>query len=339
MEEKQLRLLNLARQYLSPFNLPYEVSEFIGSGAFATVWKAIHKETGMVVAIKIIEKNSKNIPFMDGERKVWEELEHPNIVKLIEVIDVADYLIFISEFFPSGNLYQVMKTLGRPFSSEETKKIFRQVLEAVFYMHQKGWAHRDLKLENILWDEVSETAKLLDFGLSIPAHVESRRFSGSPHYSPPEIFLHNTYDPVTADTWSLGVLLFAMLTFELPFEGQGEELANRVVYNGLSNERLFKVPQEEDQRLIMALLNKNCKSRPSIKELLNHTWLMDSKLGKPDSEVETPENEPQVVANEEQKVQIQTVKRKSSIDRLSFMQPFLKFLSSLEIFKSLKEKI
>eukprot|EP01097_Dermamoeba_algensis_P007272 TRINITY_DN4566_c0_g1_i1.p1 TRINITY_DN4566_c0_g1~~TRINITY_DN4566_c0_g1_i1.p1 ORF type:complete len:347 (+),score=61.97 TRINITY_DN4566_c0_g1_i1:103-1143(+) len=344
MDERHQRLLNLAREYLNPLNLSYELTEFIGSGAFATVWKASHKETGAEVAIKVIEKNNKSTPFLENERRVWEAMDHPYVVKLLEVIDVPSYYIFISEYIPSaGNLYQVMRKLGRPFTSEETRKIFRQVLEAVAYMHQRGYAHRDLKLENILWDESSQTIKLLDFGLSIPARANSNRYSGSPHYSPPEIFLHSPYDAVAADVWSLGVLLFAMLTFELPFEGEGENLAKKVVHGELGSDKLLKV-QEEDRDLILALLTQDPRLRLTMKELMNHEWLHDSSLSTslPPNAAETSMTATPVPSTASMKtsssdisqtsVAVKDEKRKVT-EKRRFLHPLLKFVSSWELVK------
>ena len=120
-----------------------------------------------------------------------------------------------------SSLHSYLKTkIGRRFEEDEAKSLFRQIVEAIDYLHRKSVAHRDIKLENILLDE-GHKIKIIDFGFSIVTQKDKllNIFCGTPSYMSPELATKKDYQGWHADVWALGVLLFVFLCGKFPFKG------------------------------------------------------------------------------------------------------------------------
>uniref|UniRef100_A0A671EDI2 non-specific serine/threonine protein kinase n=1 Tax=Rhinolophus ferrumequinum TaxID=59479 RepID=A0A671EDI2_RHIFE len=145
------------------------------------------------------------------------DLHHPNIVRLFHVISLAESLLLVMEFVPGGDMLDYLRDHGC-MSEDTARGVFRQLVSAVHYCHEKGIAHRDLKPQNVLLD-AQMNAKLIDFGLGAASDIHQlSTFCGSFLYAAPELFLSKIYDGCATDTRSLGVMLYEMLTHTIPFE-------------------------------------------------------------------------------------------------------------------------
>ena len=155
------------------------------------------------------------------ELEILESLDHKNIIKLYEVIRGGNMIYLIMENGPKQMLSDFVKNYHhRRIVEYEAKIIFQQVIEAVCYLHDIGVVHRDLKMQNILINEKFEI-KLIDFGFA-NYHDPDKKFSvfcGTYSYMAPELVCRIPYDAKATDVWSLGVLLYIMLTGDFPFKG------------------------------------------------------------------------------------------------------------------------
>ncbi|XP_031656631.1 MAP/microtubule affinity-regulating kinase 3 isoform X4 [Oncorhynchus kisutch] len=211
----------------------YRLLKTIGKGNFAKVKLARHILTGREVAIKIIDKtqlNPTSLQKLFREVRIMKILNHPNIVKLFEVIETEKTLYLVMEYASGGEVFDYLVAHGR-MKEKEARAKFRQIVSAVQYCHQKKIVHRDLKAENLLLD-ADMNIKIADFGFSNEFTMGSKldTFCGSPPYAAPELFQGKKYDGPEVDVWSLGVILYTLVSGSLPFDGQNlKELRERVV--------------------------------------------------------------------------------------------------------------
>jgi len=149
------------------------------------------------------------------------KLDHANIIKLHESIDTPKYVYLVMEYARGESLHSHLKSMpNRQFPEEKARRLIKQLLMALDYLHERHVAHRDIKLENIIIDH-REHMKLIDFGFccSSPPDTKLRVFCGTPSYMSPEIVLRKDYAGPLADIWASGVLLYAMLCGRFPFKG------------------------------------------------------------------------------------------------------------------------
>lgn len=169
----------------------YRLLRTIGKGNFAKVKLARHVLTGKEVAIKIIDKtqlNPTSLQKLFREVRIMKGLNHPNIVKLFEVIETEKTLYLVMEYASAGEVFDYLVSHGR-MKEKEARAKFRQIVSAVHYCHQKNIVHRDLKAENLLLD-ADANIKIADFGFSNEFRLGSKldTFCGSPPYAAPELF-------------------------------------------------------------------------------------------------------------------------------------------------------
>ncbi|XP_055721025.1 MAP/microtubule affinity-regulating kinase 3-like isoform X4 [Salvelinus fontinalis] len=211
----------------------YRLLKTIGKGNFAKVKLARHILTGREVAIKIIDKtqlNPNSLQKLFREVRIMKILNHPNIVKLFEVIETERTLYLVMEYASRGEVFDYLVAHGR-MKEKEARAKFRQIVSAVQYCHQKHIVHRDLKAENLLLD-ADMNIKIADFGFSNEFTMGNKldTFCGSPPYAAPELFQGKKYDGPEVDVWSLGVILYTLVSGSLPFDGQNlKELRERVL--------------------------------------------------------------------------------------------------------------
>jgi calcium/calmodulin-dependent protein kinase (CaM kinase) II len=204
------------------FSSKYTLKEELGKGAFSIVRKCTHRETNKDFAAKIISK--KNLSKRDADKLSREEriclqLDHPNVVRLFEVISesVAQYFIF--ELITGGELFE--EIVAREFYSEfDASYCMRQVLDSVSFCHKRNIIHRDLKPENLLLAsrEKNAAVKLADFGLALEVGSDPSwlGFAGTPGYLSPEVISREPYGP-PIDVWACGVILYILLVGYPPF--------------------------------------------------------------------------------------------------------------------------
>nr|XP_048319700.1 cyclin-dependent kinase F-4 isoform X2 [Ziziphus jujuba var. spinosa] len=195
----------------------YKLIKEVGDGTFGSVWRAINKLTGEVVAIKKMKKKYFSWEECVNLREVksLRKMNHPNIVKLKEVIRENDILYFVFEYM-EFNLYQLMKDREKLFSEAEIRNWCFQVFQGLAYMHQRGYFHRDLKPENLL--VTKETIKIADFGLA-------REICSQPPYTEyraPEVLLQSCLYNSKVDMWAMGAIMAELFTLRPLFPGASE---------------------------------------------------------------------------------------------------------------------
>jgi len=208
-----------------------------------------------------LERAQREVDIM----KQLTQLRNPFIIKLLDVIETPQELHIFLEYISGGELVAlILRNQG--LSESHTHKLFLQILSAIETCHKHSIIHRDIKLQNILLDQ-NKDIKLIDFGLSnfMEEGVFRMTFCGTPAYASPEILLGTKYTGPEVDVWSLGVVLYAMLTSEFPFVTIGDILKGQ-----------FKKPvgvTEECYDLLKKVLRVETDVRETLEGVLNHPWV------------------------------------------------------------------
>ncbi|XP_025105298.1 MAP/microtubule affinity-regulating kinase 3-like isoform X13 [Pomacea canaliculata] len=252
----------------------YRLIKTIGKGNFAKVKLAKHVPTGKEVAIKIIDKtqlNPSSLQKLFREVRIMKLLDHPNIVKIFEVIETEKTLYLVMEYASGGEVFDYLVAHGR-MKEKEARAKFRQIVSAVQYCHQKHIVHRDLKAENLLLDG-DMNIKIADYGFSnefVPGN-KLDTFCGSPPYAAPELFQGKKYDGPEVDVWSLGVILYTLVSGSLPFDGQNlKELRERVLRGK------YRIPfymSTDCENLLKKFLVLNPQKRLSLETIMKDKWM------------------------------------------------------------------
>lgn len=254
-------------------------NENFASGCFGKILLARDNEDKQVV-IKKLSKVSNSSTDVMKEIEAGKALRHSNIAKFYEHFSCRenDYLVF--ERVHGSDLFSIIEKRGFvPFSNKEAKKIFKQILKAIMYAHENDVVHRDIKLENILMD-ASGKITVIDFGLCdlVKKGNESEKFCGSLDYVAPEVLYKRSYSGFLADSFSLGIVLYALLFAEFPFV-----TAERVkaIRRGVEPPKICYTPEKikkwkvkaSAQDLITKMLKPNPSQRLSLEEVKQHPWL------------------------------------------------------------------
>mgnify|MGYP000881970376 CR=1 FL=1 len=266
----------------------YKICEKIGKGCFGKVYRVFHDLTGQYRALKIIKK--KTINLQDGDKEflkeieVLSQIEHPNIIKIFEYFEVDDSYFLIVELAKGYELMDAIIELDK-FTEKQAIFIMEQLFSCVSYMHSKGILHRDLKLENIMTETKSLreiSIKLIDFGSAycISKNDYSKKLKlkiGSPYYIAPEV-INGNYDH-RCDNWSMGVILYILLTGEPPFFGETNaetfELIKKGVYNTTKKQWVQLSKNAKD--LISKFLILDPNKRINLQQALKHPWITENK--------------------------------------------------------------
>ncbi|KAI0114156.1 kinase-like protein [Nemania sp. FL0031] len=250
----------------------YSLGKLIGKGSFGKVYLAHHKLTnGSKVVLKSANKDDSNLA---REIHHHRQFVHPHIARLYEVIVTESLVWLVLEYCPGDELYNYLLKHG-PLPVDKVQKTFTQLVGAVSYVHQQSCVHRDLKLENILLDK-HENVKLVDFGFTREYEGKSnylQTFCGTICYSAPEMLKGEKYAGEKVDVWSLGVILYALLCGELPFDDDDDNVTRTKI---LSEEPKFRDHLPSDAvALIKRLLSKRPLLRPTLPEILADPFLAE----------------------------------------------------------------
>ena len=225
-------------------------------------------------------------------------LDHPNIVKLYQVIETEKTLYLVMEYASGGEVFDYLVAHGR-MKEKEARAKFRQIVSAVQYCHQKRIIHRDLKAENLLLD-AEMNIKIADFGFSnefVPGD-KLDTFCGSPPYAAPELFQGKKYDGPEVDVWSLGVILYTLVSGSLPFDGANlKELRERVLRGK------YRIPfymSTDCENLLKKFLVLNPSKRASLETIMKDKWM---NIGCEDDELK-PYVEPEPDLNDPRRIEI-----------------------------------
>lgn len=203
----------------------YNIGEFLGSGKYGEVRKCIHKETGRIVAIKILNKQKmkiKNYDMLRNEIEVLKLCQHQNIVRLYDVLENVDYIFLVMENLAGGTLRDYMKKNSNKIPEEKAKYFVKSIALALEYIRQFGIVHRDIKPINILFDNKG-VLKIVDFGLAVilgPSQ-QCKGYAGTLDFCSPEVIIGVPYNR-KADIWSMGVVTWYLLYGILPFDSPND---------------------------------------------------------------------------------------------------------------------
>jgi len=258
----------------------YDIEETIGKGNFAVVKMARHRITKSRVAIKIIDKSrldEANLEKVHREVQIMKLLRHPNVLKLYQVMETKNMLYIVTEYATKGEMFAHIDKCGK-LNEPEARRFFWQIISAVEYCHNRRVVHRDLKTENLLLDD-NLNVKIADFGFCNHTKEDEllKTWCGSPPYAAPEIFEGKEYDGPAIDIWSLGVVLYVLVSAALPFDGETvHEVRDRVL------EGRFRVPyymSSELEDLIRKILIKNPVHRFTLNQIKGHPWMQKEPQG------------------------------------------------------------
>ncbi|XP_074477788.1 serine/threonine-protein kinase 17A [Sebastes fasciatus] len=260
----------------------------LGRGKFAVVRKCVEKCTGLEYAAKFMRKRRKG---QDCRTEIIHEIAvlelataSARVVNLHQVYEMTSEMVLVLEFAAGGEIFNqcVSDQEDEAFSEEDVKRLMRQILEGVSFLHQNNVVHLDLKPQNILLTSSSPLGdiKIVDFGLSrmVSSHQELREIMGTPEYVAPEIL---NYEPISTatDMWSTGVLAYVMLTGISPFLGENkqETFLNISQLNVSYSEEELQQLDRAALSFIQMLLRKQPQDRATAEQCLKHPWLQFSE--------------------------------------------------------------
>ncbi|XP_048398701.2 PAS domain-containing serine/threonine-protein kinase [Stegostoma tigrinum] len=253
----------------------YNTLSPLGKGAFGFVWTASQKHSKQEVVVKFIRKDKivedcwlddMDLGRVSQEIAILARLNHPNIIKVLDVFENQDFFQLVMEKHGVGlDLFEFIDQqpdLDEPLASF----IFRQIVAAVDYLHNKCILHRDIKDENVIIDE-DFTVKLIDFGSAVnlePGKV-FHTFYGTIEYCSPEVLMGNPYSGPELEIWSLGVTLYTLVFAENPFSDVEETVAAKL-------KPPFQV-SDEFMKLVSLMLQPDPHQRLSLEELMKNAWV------------------------------------------------------------------
>ena len=263
----------------------YRLEKFLGQGSYGKVWKAFHSVTGEEVALKFISKAQLG-SLADAERVKTEincldNLRHPHVIRLLEVISSDANIVLVFEFAHGGDLRNAVRSKGY-FSEAEACKLFLQMVSGVTYCHRHNIVHHDLKLENILLDSAGNV-KIADFGLSCvyKPGSRSRSTAGSLAYIAPEVLNTESSAGPPRDAWALGVILYSMVVGALPFPTTDQKSLMKAISAGK-----YSFPSDRNvtpafRDVVSRMLTVDPNRRSTILSLQTHPWVQQFQINSP----------------------------------------------------------
>eukprot|EP00743_Colponemidia_sp_Colp-15_P003356 GILK01003628.1.p1 GENE.GILK01003628.1~~GILK01003628.1.p1 ORF type:complete len:479 (+),score=104.19 GILK01003628.1:77-1513(+) len=276
----------------------YDVQQELGSGNFSVVKLALKKSTAERFAVKMIDKKkfwqfrnrNGSTLLLSGEVEVLKSVQHPNVVCLRDVFEDEVYLFLVMDLAEGGDLLERILDKGT-YSEAGAKRVFKQICDAMKYLHSKGIVHRDLKPENILMVDKTDNSdiKISDFGLakiigSGPGGVNNlTTFCGTPQYFAPEVLKSRDSKQgygKAVDMWSLGVILYILLSGSPPFDDD-------TLYAQISTGEFDFPPSQwnhisaDAKDLVKHLMKVDSEARYTVEQTLAHPWLSGKPAAKP----------------------------------------------------------
>ena len=244
----------------------YKVIKPIKSGGFAEVYLAENILNKQLVAIKktdIKHFSTDEIYNLTREGRLLSNLNHPNIIKIYCYYTYENYLYNVMEYAKGGELTQYINST-KDIPEEKIKSIFKQIYDAVKYIHNKNIIHRDLKTNNVVFlDQEKTQVAIIDFGISSTFSGGDVLKAGTLKYLPPEAFQENNINSIKIDMWALGVILYILYFKKFPYDGKTSgEIKNKILFEPISYPKNVKI-RKTLMELINKLLDKNSDERIS----------------------------------------------------------------------------
>ncbi|KAJ8985298.1 hypothetical protein NQ317_007085 [Molorchus minor] len=270
-------------------SMGYQIGKTIGKGTYSKVCTAIVAD-GQKLACKIINKKYAGQDFIERflprELRIITAIKHPNIVTVYKILEANQVIYMFMDFCENGDLLEYIRLHGS-FAEEKAKIIFRQIVSAVYYLHNLDISHRDLKCENVLL-MANNHVKLADFGFArycrneLGEYMLSDTFCGSAAYAAPEILQGVFYDPKMYDVWALGCILYVMVTASMPFDDTNitRMVKDQLSQNISSVTTLWTENSVKMKKLLNQLLEPDISKRLKIKEVVSSPWLERGSLSK-----------------------------------------------------------
>lgn len=283
----------------------YSFQTCLASGGSGSVWRAVERSSGRTVAIKVIDKKQLLPSLLNMEVYAMQRCSgHPNIVALLAAFDVCGDAVnpngewhLVMELASGGELFARLVAHGA-YSEKVAAQLIHDVASAVYHMHSCGVCHRDIKPENIVLMSNDEEAhiKVIDFGAAVVLEEDEQVISGGrvgtwTYWAPEQANEATPYDSAV-DMWSIGVLLYIMLSGRHPFERPGED-AESVLERILTSDYSFDSHEWRSvsgraRRLVGQLMEPDPTRRLSAAQLLSHSWVRGegvSEVPLPDTQV------------------------------------------------------
>ena len=268
----------------------YDVEKPIGKGGFCSVYKAIYKGNKKTYALKVIDKsilkNEEEIKNIINEIKIMNELDSPNLLKLITNFEDENNIYIILPLCKNGQLYDILHKSNKKVKNLNIKKYLYQTIKAIDNLHKKGIIHRDIKPENILIDN-EDNALLSDFGIATHCKEGEKRntYCGTDEYLAPEVIRAQPYDK-KIDIWAIGILIYECISplgktpfNKIDFLQRTEDNKDYII----KNDKDLKIKYDRDfdpfaKNLIEKILKMNPEDRLSIDNILNHLFFSNINL-------------------------------------------------------------
>ncbi|KAL7582528.1 hypothetical protein Lser_V15G42932 [Lactuca serriola] len=281
----------------------FEVMKVVGKGAFGKVYQVRKRDTCEIYAMKVVRKDKilekNHAEYMKAERDILTKINHPFVVHLRYSFQTKYRLYLVLDFVNGGHLFFQLHRHG--LFREDLARIYAaEIVSAVCHLHANGIMHRDLKPENILLDADGH-ALLTDFGLAkeFDTNARSNSLCGTVEYMSPEIILGKGHDKA-ADWWSVGILLYEMLTGQPPFRGGNrEKIQQKIVKEKM---KLPAYLSSEAHSLLKALLQKDPSKRlgngaMGSDEIKRHKWFKPINWKKLENREIQPSFRPEVAGD------------------------------------------
>ncbi|VDN05108.1 unnamed protein product [Thelazia callipaeda] len=255
------------------------VESEIARTAISIVYRVTSKKFRRIFAIKII--NTKALPkpiarkFLPRELLFTRLAQHPHIARALSIrMPNPTKITIISDYYPGGTLLDLIVRYQQMPEYPLACRLFRQLTEAIRYLHDRGVVHRDIKPDNVLLD-ANEDVKLADFGFAryINRRKRSYSFCGTKPYCAPEIIQHKPYDAYASDWYSMGVLLYTMLVGKWPQESHetDEQVSCCATFE-------TAIPSQPARALIIRLMNTDYRFRGNYDTIINSEWMKAQKI-------------------------------------------------------------
>jgi serine/threonine protein kinase len=263
----------------------YSFSDSIGRGQFGLVIKGVNLKNNAKVAIKVLDKTQMNSNYdsLKNEIDILKISKHPNIVQFYDYFENANNIFIVMELISGGTLEEYLKSTNWKVSETTIRNIVRQLANGLYYLNQFGIIHRDIKMNNIMVNNIGELqVKIMDFGLSkiLAPSDKAKESCGTLSFIAPEIIQKKPYNNLV-DIWSLGILSYFIISKELPFDTESnnfKDICNTILTKKLVffGEKWVNV-SDEAKDFISRCLIRDPEKRIKIEEILCHQWIINEK--------------------------------------------------------------